>query len=508
MPDQLCDLELLLNGAYSPLSRFMTKAECDGVITRMRLPDGTPWPLPITLTIPGALAERLTLGGWLALRDAEGIMIAALDVRDLWQAPDNATVALSAPEGARDGGATWLVGGPVEGLRLPIHHDFTAVRLSPADVRRDLRRLGWRRIVAFQTTRPIHRAEHAATVEAARRAGAGLLLHVIAGKGSSAEVDHFSLVRCCSAAIGHYPQNMARLALLPLAARRHEGRESLLRAIVARNYGCTHLLLEAGATAPGPLDGLGVEIVTAAPFVYVESRAAWAPAASVPHGEPTLHLGDDELADRLATGREVPPWFTFPEVLAELKRAYPPRHRQGFTIFFTGLSGSGKSTIAGVLVTKFMEIGGRPVTLLDGDIVRKHLSSELGFSKEHRDINIRRIGFVAAEITKNGGIAICAPIAPYDAVRKQVRAMVERVGGFVLVHVATPLAVCEGRDRKGLYAKARAGLIPQFTGVSDPYEGPDDAEIVVDTTEITPESAAEQVVRFLGRSGHIVANGS
>jgi sulfate adenylyltransferase len=207
----------------------------------------------------------------------------------------------------------------------------------------------------------------------------------------------------------------------------------------------------------------------------------------------------------MAAGSEVPAWLSFPEVVEELRRTHPPRHRQGFTVFFTGLSGAGKSTVAAVLLARFMEAGGRPVTLLDGDIVRKHLSSELGFSKEHRDINIRRIGFVAAEITKNGGIAICAPIAPYDSVRKQVRAMVEPVGGFVLVHVSTPLSVCESRDRKGLYAKARAGIIPQFTGVSDPYEEPLDAEVVLDTTDLTPEEAAQEIVLFLERRGYVAA---
>ncbi len=211
---------------------------------------------------------------------------------------------------------------------------------------------------------------------------------------------------------------------------------------------------------------------------------------------------------RLAQGREIPEWFTFPEVAKELRRSHPPRHQQGFTVFFTGLSGSGKSTIANALMVKFLEVGGRPVTLLDGDLVRKHLSSELGFSKEHRDINIRRIGFVASEITKNGGIAICAPIAPFDNVRKEVRQMVEKGGGFVLVHVATPLEVCEQRDRKGLYAKARAGIVKQFTGISDPYDMPGDAEVVINTTETTPEEAAQEIILFLEREGYIAGNGN
>jgi sulfate adenylyltransferase len=239
--------------------------------------------------------------------------------------------------------------------------------------------------------------------------------------------------------------------------------------------------------------------------VYIEELDSFVPEDEIPKGMRELNISGTELRRRLNEGREIPHWFTFPDVAKELKRSYPPRHRQGFTVFFTGLSGSGKSTIANALLVKFLEIGGRPVTLLDGDLVRKHLSSELGFSKEHRDINIRRIGFVASEITKNGGIAICAPIAPYDSVRKEVRAMVEEGGGFVLVHVATPLEICEGRDRKGLYAKARAGIVKEFTGISDPYEAPENAELVIDTTEVSPDEAAQQIILHLEREGYVGA---
>ena len=243
-------------------------------------------------------------------------------------------------------------------------------------------------------------------------------------------------------------------------------------------------------------------------MVYLEGEDKYYPDDEVPKGARVLNISGTDLRQRLNEGREIPSWFTYPEVVQELRRSYPPRHKQGVTIFFTGLSGSGKSTIANVLITKFLETGGRPVTLLDGDLVRKHLSSELGFSKEHRDINIRRIGYVASEITKNGGIAICAPIAPYDAVRKQVRSMIESLGGFILVHVATPMEVCEQRDRKGLYAKARAGLIKEFTGISDPYEEPKDAEVVINTAERTPEEAAQEIILHLEREGFIGVAGS
>jgi sulfate adenylyltransferase len=294
-------------------------------------------------------------------------------------------------------------------------------------------------------------------------------------------------------------------------------------AIIRKNHGCTHFIVgrdhagpgkdSAGNPFYGPYDAqdllrahqeeLGVEMVPFQQMVYVEDRDQYMPVDEVPEGARVLDISGTELRRRLAEGRDIPEWFTYPDVAVELRRSYPPRHRQGFTVFFTGLSGSGKSTIANVLMTKFLEIGGRPVTLLDGDIVRKHLSSELGFSKEHRDLNIRRIGFVASEITKNGGIAICAPIAPYEGLRREVRGMIEPVGGFILVHVATPIGVCEERDRKGLYAKARSGILKEFTGVSDPYEDPPAAEVVIDTTELSAEESAQAILLHLEREGFV-----
>jgi len=296
-------------------------------------------------------------------------------------------------------------------------------------------------------------------------------------------------------------------------------------AIIRKNFGASHFIVgrdhagpgkdSAGQPFYGPYDAqalcqeyeqeLGVGIVPFQQMVYVEDRDQYMPVDEVPAGVRTLDISGTELRRRLSEGREIPSWFTFPEVAAELRHSYPPRSRQGFTVFFTGLSGAGKSTVASILLTKLLEEGGRPVTLLDGDVVRKHLSSELGFSKEHRDINIRRIGWVASEITKNGGIAICAPIAPYEAVRQEVRSMIEPLGGFILVHVSTPIGVCESRDRKGLYAKARAGIVKEFTGVSDPYEVPGRAEVRVDTTDVSAEAAAQQVILHLQTEGYLGA---
>ena len=299
-------------------------------------------------------------------------------------------------------------------------------------------------------------------------------------------------------------------------------REAVWHAIIRKNHGCTHFIVGRDHAGPsdrsgkafyGPYDAqellskyqdeIGVQMVPFQMMVYVEELAKYVPQDEVPEGARVLNISGTELRKRLAEGREIPSWFTFPDIVTELRKSYPPRSKQGFTVFFTGLSGSGKSTIANVLLVKLLEMGGRPVTILDGDLVRKHLSSELGFSKEHRDINIRRIGYVASEITKNGGIAICAPIAPYDQTRKDVRAMIEEGGGFILVHVATSLEECEARDRKGFYAKARAGIIKEFTGISDPYEEPADAEMVIQTEELTAEEAAHEIILYLEREGYI-----
>jgi sulfate adenylyltransferase len=421
---------------------------------------------------------------------------------------------------------SWYVGGRLEGVRLPVHYDFRSLRRTPAELRAEFIRLGWRRVVAFQTRNPMHRAHQELTLRAAKGVAANLLINPSVGMTKPGDVEYYVRVRCYEALLPKYPKDTVRLSLLPLAMRMGGPREAVWHAIIRKNHGCSHLIVGRDHAGPGndsdgrPFYGpyeaqellcqheeeLNVTMVPFQMMVYLEDADAYVPENEVPDGARTLNISGTELRRRLAAGREIPAWFTFPDVVRELQRNYPPRHQQGFTVFFTGLSGSGKSTIANVLRVKFLEVGGRPVTLLDGDIVRKHLSSELGFSKEHRDINIRRIGFVASEITKNGGIALCAPIAPYDSIRKEVRAMVQPHGGFILVHLDTPLETCEQRDRKGLYAKARAGLVKEFTGVSDPYEAPTDAEVTIDTTDITPEEAAQEVFLYLEREGFIGAS--
>lgn len=531
-PRQLCDLELLLNGGFSPLTGFMTQPDYDRVCSEMRLEDGTLWPMPITLDISAELASTLKPGVSLALRDPEGVMLASLKVEDVWQpnreAEANAVFGTANPEhpGAAhllEQSQAYYVGGRLTGLQAVSHYDYRFLRHSPQQLRAELAKFGWKKVVAFQTRNPMHRAHQELTLRAAKDVDANLLIHPVVGMTKPGDVDHYTRVRCYQALLRRYPDQTALLSLLPLAMRMGGPREAVWHAIIRKNYGCTHLIVGRDHAGPGsdssgtpfygPYDAqellhkheneLGVTMVPFKMMVYVEDSDSYLPVDEVDEGTRTLNLSGTELRAKLAAGEDVPEWFTFPDVADELRRSHPPRPRQGFTVFFTGLSGSGKSTIANVLLVKFLEIGGRAVTLLDGDLVRKNLSKELGFSKEHRDINIRRIGYVASEITKNGGIAICAPIAPYDAVRQDVRSTVQPGGGFVLVHVATPLEVCEERDRKGLYAKARAGIIKEFTGISDPYEEPADAELVIDTTKFTAEEAAQQIMLHLEKEGYV-----
>lgn len=531
-PRQLCDLELLLNGGFSPLRGFMTRVDYESVCSSMRLANGTLWPMPITLDVTEEFAGKLCPGDVVALRDPEGVMLAALHVDEVWRPDlrDEAEMVFGTDDPGHPGvdylfqrSHDCYVGGRLEGVQLPSHYDFKSLRLTPGELRAEFARLGWRRIVAFQTRNPMHRAHQELTLRAAKSVEANLLIHPSVGMTKPGDVDYYTRVRCYQLLLSKYPAGTVKLALLPLAMRIGGPREAVWHAIIRKNYGCTHLIVGRDHAGPGkrtngkpfygPYDAqellarheheLGVSMVPFNMLVYVPDQDRYLQEDEVPAGMRTLSISGTELRARLNEGTEIPAWFTFPEVARELRRTFPPRTQQGFTIFFTGLSGAGKSTIANALRVKLLEHGGRPVTLLDGDIVRKHLSSELGFSKEHRDINIRRIGFVASEITKNGGIAICAPIAPYGTVRRQVRDMVESVGGFVLVYVSTDIEVCEQRDRKGLYSKARAGLVKEFTGVSDPYEPPQDADLVLDTADLKPDEAAQEIILHLEREGFI-----
>lgn len=529
---QLCDLELLLTGAFSPLGGFMSRADYEGVRDTMRLADGKLWPMPITLDVSQAFADILKDTRQLALRDPEGVTLAVLDIEDMWT-PDRereATQVFGTTDRKHPGVAHLLersgpvyVGGRVRGLETPRHYDFGHLRATPAELRAQFEKLGWSRIVAFQTRNPMHRAHLELTFRAAKIAEANLLIHPVVGLTKPGDIDHYTRVRCYEKLLRHYPERTTALALLHLAMRMGGPREALWHAIIRKNHGCSHFIVGRDHAGPGngsdgkpfygPYDAqtlvaqheaeLGITMVPFQEMVYVQERAQYMPADEVQAGDSVLNISGTELRRRLQEGLDIPEWFTYPEVIEELRRTHPARHKQGFTVFFTGLSGSGKSTIANALLVRLLELGTRPVTLLDGDIVRKNLSSELGFSREHRDLNVQRIGFVATEITKNGGIAICAPIAPYAGSREIVREAVSAMGMFVEVHVSTPLETCESRDRKGLYALARAGKIKEFTGISDPYEIPENPELRIDTTDIRPDQAVQQIVLKLESLGLI-----
>ena len=527
---QLCDIELLLNGAFSPLEGFLDKADYESVVKTMRLTSGVLWPMPITLDVSEEFAADVKAGDNIALRDLEGVILATLEVSDVWT-PDLDAEA-EGVYGTTDEkhpavyylkhvGNPVYIGGKLTGIEQPTHYDFKHLRDTPWEVRDRFEKLGWRKVVAFQTRNPMPRDHQELKLRAAHDVEANLLIHPVVGMTKPGDVDHFTRVRCYEQILNRYPEQTTMLSLLPLAMRMGGPREALWHAIIRKNYGCTHLIVGRDHAGPGQ-DSNGEDFygpydaqellkehaeeldITMVPFqlmVYAENRAQYIPIDEKTDDDQVLNISGTELRRRLQEGLEIPEWFSFPDVVAELRRTHPPRHKQGFTVFFTGLSGSGKSTIANALMVKLMETGGRPVSLLDGDIVRKNLSSELGFSKEHRDLNIRRIGYVASEITKNGGIAICAPIAPYTATRRAVREMISSVGGFIEVHVSTSLEVCESRDRKGLYALARAGKIKEFTGISDPYEVPENPEMTIDTVEISPDLAAHRVLVKLEAMG-------
>ena len=529
---QICDLDLLMNGAFSPLEGFLGEADYEKVCDGMRLESGVLWPLPITLDVTDAFAKDVSEGDTIALRDEEGVLLAVLEVSDIWT-PDRQSEALRVFGTTDDThpGVHYLlhqtnpvyIGGRVHGVEPPTYYDFKLLRDTPSELRGRFRKLGWRKIVAFQTRNPLHRAHQELTFRAAREAEANLLIQPVIGMTKPGDVDHFTRVRCYEHVLEEYPEQTTQLSLLNLAMRMAGPREAILHAIIRKNYGCTHFIVGRDHAGPGndrdgnpfygPYDAqelyrkhedeLDITMVPFKMMVYVENKAEYVPADETEPTDKVLNLSGTEFRRRLREGLDIPEWFSYPKVVAELRKAHPPKHEQGFTVFFTGLSGSGKSTVANALMIKLMEDGSRPVTLLDGDIVRKNLSSELTFSKEHRDLNIQRIGFVASEITKNGGIAICAPIAPYAGARRIVRDMISPVGGFIETWVSTPIEVCEQRDRKGLYAMARAGKIKGFTGIDDPYEVPENAEIVIDTGELTPDLAAHRILITLEKLGYI-----
>ncbi|MBU1195783.1 MAG: bifunctional sulfate adenylyltransferase/adenylylsulfate kinase [Proteobacteria bacterium] len=529
---QICDFELLTTGVFAPLSGFMKQIDYESVLDRMRLESGQLWPIPICLDVPERLAATLELGQSVTLRDPEGFLLGILNIEDIWPVDkEKEALAVYNTLDLKHPGVDYLfnrsgkfyIGGEIQALNLPIHPDFKQIRKTPTEVKDTFAKLGWKKIVGFQTRQPIHRPQFEMTIQAMQQAKANLLLLPITGVPRPGDFDHFTRMRCYQKVATHYPPDSHILNLLPLAMRMAGPREAVLHMIIGKNYGCTHFVIGHNHASPGndtantpfykyddalqvsssAAQELEMETITFEEMVYLPFEDEYKIASQVPENMDTISFSGTDIQKRIRSGKKVPDWASFPEVIQELQKSYPPPSKQGFTIFCTGLSGAGKSTIAKLLYSKFLEIGTRPVTLLDGDIVRRNLSSELNFSKEHRDINVQRIGFVASEITKNRGIAICAPIAPYEKTRARIRESIEAYGGFFEVHVSTPISECEKRDRKGMYAKARAGLLKGFTGVDDPYEDPANPELKINTTDLTPDEAAQQVLLFISRKGYI-----
>ena len=528
----LCDLELLAVGAFSPLDRFMGRNDYLRVLSEMRLATGTLFSIPVTLPVPiGSPAE---VGKEIALRSPTNDPIGWMLVEEKYEW-DSAYEAMQV-FGTRDdhhplvaemeSWGRFYISGPLKVLNLPKHNDFPELRRSPSEVRRLLEQLGHPNVVAFQTRNPLHRAHEELTKRAAEQVGGTLLLHPVVGLTKPGDVDHYTRVRTYKLLVEkYYDPARTVLSLLPLAMRLAGPREALWHGIIRRNFGANHFIIGRDHASPGkdstgkpfygPYDAqklfaahraeLGIEMVHSDELVYVPDEDRYEQTSRIPKGKKTVSISGTQVrSNYLAKGKLLPEWFTRPEIATILASSYPPRHQQGFCIWFTGLPCAGKSTVAEVLATALMEHG-RQVTILDGDVVRTHLSKGLGFSKEDRDTNILRIGFVASEIVRHGGAVICAAVSPYRATRNQVRNMVGE-DGFHEVFVNTPVEVCESRDVKGFYAKAKAGEIKGFTGVDDPYEPPVSPEITLTTTEVSPEQNAQKIVRYLLEKGFLVAD--
>ena len=528
----LCDLELIINGGFDPLTGFMSKNDYDSVISDMRLSDGSLWSMPITLDVDDKFTTEISDTPIISLRDKEGFILAILKIEEIWK--PNLEFEAQSVFGTLDTkhpGVHYLlntsnknyIGGKIERVSSPRHYDYQELRHTPDELKSIFRSKGWDKIVAFQTRNPLHKAHFELTTKAMKELKANLLIHPVVGMTKPGDVNHYTRTRCYNHIMGEYPKNSAFLSLLPLAMRMGGPKETLLHAIIRKNYGCTHMIVGRDHAGPGlnsnnePFyrpyeaqemimkhqDELEIEMVPFKFMVFIPKSGKYQAIDDVADDEEYKTLSGTELRQLLDRGNGIPEWFTFKSVAHELELSNPPLTKRGLTIFFTGLSGSGKSTLANGLVTRLLEEGSRPVTLLDGDIVRTHLSSELGFSKEHRSTNIKRIGYVASEITKNGGIAICAPIAPYEEDRTYNRKLISKEGGYIEIFVNTPLEKCEERDSKGLYALAREGKIKEFTGISDPYEEPKNAEIVINSSGKSPEKLVNELYEKIIDMGYI-----
>lgn len=530
---QLCDLELIISGGFSPLEGFLNEKDYNGVVENLRLESGVLFPIPINLDVSEEEIKEAGIkpGARITLRDfRDDSPLAIITVEDVYK-PDKEKEAKHVFRGDPEHPAIkylyntvkeYYVGGKLQAITRVNHYDYVGLRNTPAELRSQFEKLGWSKVVAFQTRNPMHRAHRELTVRAARSRQANVLIHPVVGLTKPGDIDHFTRVRVYQAIMERYPNGLAALSLLPLAMRMGGDREAVWHAIIRKNHGITHFIVGRDHAGPGsnskgvdfygPYDAqvlvekyrdeLGIEVVPFQMMTYLPDSDEYAPVDQVREGVRTLNISGTELRKRLKLGLPIPEWFSYPEVVKVLRESNPPRNKQGFTLFLTGYFNSGKDAVARALQVSLNQQAGRSVSLLLGETVRSELSSELGFSREDRHKNIQRIAFVASELTRSGAAVIAAPIAPFEESRQAARETIEKTGGnFFLIHIATPLEHAEKTDKRGIYKKARAGEIKGFTGVDDPYETPESPDITIDLTKIDVRTAVHQVILLLESQG-------
>lgn len=534
-PRQQFDLEMLLVGGFSPLYGFLSQADYYAVLANMRLKNNFIWPMPINLDVTEEFAAQTSLGEEIYLCDIDNTPLAYMTITDKWQ-PDKVVEAdhvFGTQDQAHPGveylfntTKNWYLGGPVRKISLPKHFDFEKWRHTPQMLKKFFKEQGWQKVIGFQTRNPIHRAHMELTLKAMQQVEGNLLLHPVVGITKADDLDYAVRVRCYQKILSHYPKNKVLLSLLPLAMRMAGPREALWHALIRKNYGCSHFIVGRDHAGPGnnsqnqpfyhPYAAqdlvanyekeIGIEIITLPEMVYVKERQNYSFINDVKANETVLKISGTELRNKIRNQQMVPEWFTFKDILEELKQDLEPKREKGLTLFFTGLSGSGKSTLARALSEELSRIDNRSVSILDGDIIRQLLGDKLGFSKEDRNLNVNLVSFIAAEITKARGIAICALIAPYDEEREKSRKLISKYGNFIEIYNATPLTICQKRDPKGLYAKVAAGLIKNFTGIDDEYELPKRPDIILDTSNQSIADSVKIIIKFLYNKNYLHTN--
>lgn len=531
-PRQRFDLEMILSESFAPLTGFLNKADYESVCQHMRLSTGEIWPMPITLDVTEEFANTVDIHDIVGLYDADNTLIAYMNIEDKWQ-PDKMLEATSV-FGTDDlkhpavhylfcQAGAWYLGGTIRKVRSVTHFDFEDIRRTPRELKQFFAENKIKKIIGFQTRNPMHRAHMELTLRAAREMDGHVLIHPVVGLTKSEDVDYFTRVRCYQKILTHYPEGMATLSLLPLAMRMGGPREALWHALIRKNYGCTHFIIGRDHAGPGgnsqgkPFydpyaaqklvaeyqDRIGITMLPFQEMLYVKERAAFCSVDEIEPHETPLTISGTDLRAALMHETPIPEWFSYPDIIDELRASYLPKHKKGFTIFFTGLSGAGKTVLSRALFAKLKNLGLKNVSVLDSDVTRRILANDLGFSKKDRDINIRRLGFVASEITKIGGIAICAAIAPYKESRNANRQLISQYGGYIEIYISTSLDECLKRDTKGLYEKAKKGQLSNLTGWNDPYEVPENPELTLNTGELLLEECLHKILEFLMREGYI-----